>query len=542
MSKKKLVIILIVATVIAYLSSLGNPFIWDDEQFITSNQYVQNFDIAKILTTSTTAGAGVQSNYYRPLTTLSFAIDSKLWGSNVFGFHLTNLLFHIGAGLMLFLLLLELFSFVKPAKGGAVLYPPFFIALFFLVNPLQTEAVTYINSRGDSMYAFFFFASLWLFAKRRVGLAVVVLFLASLLSKETALAGLGLYILIFLFFYTSYQLLHTKYFFWVIGIIGIVIAAYLSLRLTVLNFGNTLNFYGIQNDYTRYLPIRLYTFCKVLWIYLGLLVWPNPLHMERTVSLVKSFFSWEVLGAIGGIVAMGLLGIWQLKKNSRLPSGALAKDGWILFGLLWFLIMLVPASGIIPINGILYEHWLYVPMVGIALSAYGLGEMMISFFGKKILYALRPLLFALLIALAIIYVLLTVRQNNLWADPIQFYRYTLQFAPWSARLHNNLGETLANSGEAKDAIPEYQKALQLGPGYPQIYNNLGNAQITTGDYTNAEKNLKKALQLSPEFSVAKLNLIKLYVVEKEWSKAESLAAGNVGEIRAIREIEIQEGK
>ena len=92
MSTKKLVLILIGATFLAYFSSFSNPFIWDDEQFITSNAYVRNFDIGKIFTTNTVAGAGVQSNYYRPLTTLSFAVDTAIWGSNPFGFHLTNLL------------------------------------------------------------------------------------------------------------------------------------------------------------------------------------------------------------------------------------------------------------------------------------------------------------------------------------------------------------------------------------------------------------------------------------------------------------------
>lgn len=118
----------------------------------------------------------------------------------------------------------------------------------------------------------------------------------------------------------------------------------------------------------------------------------------------------------------------------------------------------------------------------------------------------------------------------MWADPITFYTYTLSFAPWSARLHNNLGITLANSGNVKEAIPEYQKALALGYEYPQTYNNLGNAQISLGDYVNAEKNLKKAIQMSPNFTVAKLNLIKLYVTIKQFDKA----LGEAGDNTAIR--------
>src|SRR5260221_7729681 len=407
MSTKKLILILIAVTFLAYFSSFSNPFIWDDEQFITRNVYVQNFDIQKIFTTNTVAGAGVQSNYYRPLTTLSFAIDAKIWGQNPFGFHLTNFLLHLGAGLMLFFLLVELFSWgAKPgtvrylAKAGAGLYPAFFIALFFLIHPVQTEAVTYINSRGDSLYAFFLFGSLWLFASSLRGrskatdaaiskgsrllrfaryrtvlgftrndviriLAVIGFFVASLLSKEIALAGVGLFIVILILSFFRHSadsersVENSRIRSWmrltqddnikkgiiIIGLIVLIIIAYIILRFTVLRFANIVNFYGGDNQYTRSLAIRLFTFCKVLWTYLGLLLWPYPLHMERSIELVRSFFSFWVLGILGLFGGLGIFGIFEIKKRGT---------AWILFGLLWFLIMLVPSSGIIPINGILY--------------------------------------------------------------------------------------------------------------------------------------------------------------------------------------------
>lgn len=78
--KVKLALILNATVGFAYFSSLGNPYIWDDEQFITTNQYVQTFDISKLFTTSTTSGVGVVSNYYRPVSSIAFAIDAKIWG------------------------------------------------------------------------------------------------------------------------------------------------------------------------------------------------------------------------------------------------------------------------------------------------------------------------------------------------------------------------------------------------------------------------------------------------------------------------------
>ncbi len=570
-TKIKLILVLIFATVFAYLSSLGNPFIWDDEQFITSNTYVRQFDIVKIFTTNTVAGAGVTSNYYRPLTTLSFAVDAKIWsfgsaqdkGQNPFGFHLTNLALHIGAGLLLFGLLGEL---------GLPKVVSFFVALLFLIHPVQVEAVSYINSRGDSLYTCFLFLGLWLFTLSLRGransdvilrhqpknlmcrirsfafaqddklgwimiLAIVVTYILSLLSKEIALAGVGLFPLILLsknkekiIQYTNKRISEffeaNKAAILVVLLLIVITAIYLFLRLTVLNFGNTLNFYGANNVYTNSLAIRLFTFAKVLWIYLGLLVWPYPLHMERSVALVTNFWSPWVLGMVGLVACLGLLGTFELKKR---------RTAWILFGLLWFLGMLVPGSGIIPINGILYEHWLYVPSVGLWLMVYGI----IQFFslslrgaqqrsnpeiaapitfvrndvGKKILISFVSLF-------SILYIFLTIRQNNIWADPITFYGYTLQFAPDSARLHNNLGMSLADVGDNKKAVTEYEKALALDKGYPQIYNNLGNAYFGIGNYSLAEKELTVAIRENPNFLVAYINLLKTYVYSGQKQKAE----------------------
>ena len=68
-----------------YLPSLQNGFLWDDEVFFLNNENVAKFDVVKMFTESTTSGAGQTSNYYRPLTSLSFAIDYQLWGEKPLG-------------------------------------------------------------------------------------------------------------------------------------------------------------------------------------------------------------------------------------------------------------------------------------------------------------------------------------------------------------------------------------------------------------------------------------------------------------------------
>ena len=144
--------------------------------------------------------------------------------------------------------------------------------------------------------------------------------------------------------------------------------------------------------------------------------------------------------------------------------------------------------------------------------------------------------------LSILYIVLTIHPDNIWADAVRFYTYTLQFAPDSARLHNNLGMSLANEGNVNEAIVQYKKALAFCQGYPQIYNNLGNADMTAGDYTDAEINLKKALQLSLGLVVVKNNLIRLYLLTEQFDKARVLSKNNSQVEQIIQSQSLQKNK
>lgn len=511
--KKPLVILFLLGFLI-YLPSLGNKLVWDDEQFIYKNVFVQNFDLKKIWTTNTIAGAGQISNYYRPLTTTSFALDYQFWGLNPIGFHLTNTLLHTGAGLLLFLLLKKL----GIKKTWALS-----IAIIFLVHPLQTEAVVYANSRGDSFYVFWLLLGLLSFVlswqktalkwqiydkiftfHRPILLAITLTsYLLAILAKEIGLAGLGLFGLIWMLKVISYKKAKTKLFklftpqFLTLAGLVIIAISYLGLRATTLNFNNSFNFHGeLQDTYTQNLATRLLTFSKILWIYWRLLFIPYPLHMERTTSYVTSWLSpwpWLTLIILTIITWLG----WQEKKQF--------KSLWIWFGISWFLIMLIPSSGIIPINGLLYEHWLYLPMVGFWLTLLGIGKLILTWL--KITLTNSKIWIYLFVGLVSIWILLTLRQNYIWGNPVRFYTYTLQFNQ-STRLHNNLGMILADKKQFQKAIEQYRLALNLQKN-SATYHNLGNSYLALNQLESAKKSYEQAIKLDKEFHYSYLNLIKI---------------------------------
>lgn len=486
--------------------------------------FVQTFNVEKIFTTNTIAGASELSNYYRPLTTLSFAWDYVFWGVHVFGFHLSSTLVHLAAGILLYYLLQQLYFSKKIS---------FWISLLFLIHPIQTEAVTYINSRGDSLYSFFGLGSLlclillfkntsvhfsiynlkismhsWVFA-----LAAPILYVASILSKEIGIAVLGLHGLILAYLYLNskkkniFTFIKSNYL--LLGVFcanAVLAGVYLFLRATSLNFNNSFDFYNDQSLYSESILVRLLTFAKIIFIYLRILIAPFPLHMERTTAVLSSPVNpWLPLF----ILLSGSL-IFLAIKEYKLKHTA-----YIFFGLGWFSIMLLPVSGIIAINGLLYEHWLYLPLVGFFITLYGI----LKLFLNKKTFGYLP---KLLLSIAIIYSLLTIRQNYLWGDRVRFYTYLLEHTS-SARIHNNLAMALAENQQYDEAIKEYLLALDYGIPYPNIYHNLGNTYAEQKKFKEAESAYLKAIELDPYFFYSYNNLINLYSLQKKYDNALEIA-------------------
>ena len=84
-------------TAAVYLNSLGGSFVFDDRFLIVNNPLIKDWSrIGRIFTTTVfEPGGGAVTNFYRPLQTLSYLIDFSLWKLNPFGYHLSNILWHL---------------------------------------------------------------------------------------------------------------------------------------------------------------------------------------------------------------------------------------------------------------------------------------------------------------------------------------------------------------------------------------------------------------------------------------------------------------
>ncbi len=510
-----------------YTSNLHNKLFWDDDDWIISNPFVHNFShLKEIFSKDILSGFGLGSNYYRPLLLVSFAFNYVLDGVKPLGYHLVSNDFHIANGVLIFLILFYVFKKKLPA---------FLAALLFLIHPLQTEAVTYISGRGDPMSVFFMLLALWFFIRSQVrpgAMAYYLLALASfalaILSRETAVLLPVLLVIFYVsfldtkpdndnqanfsFFRKFKHALIKTWPYWVLT------AVYAMLRLTILNFQNTLNFYSESNEYTRHLSYRLYTFGHALIEYFKLILVPLGLHMEREISVNTSILEWPVWLCVLIVAVIIYCGFVLYKKEQKFQSKI-----WF-FSWSWFFVALAPVSGIVPINALIYEHWLYLPLIGLfTLAGFYLDKLLDFLIIKKWILA-RALVVAVLVSYFSFFAIASFKRNVAWSDPVKFYQDILKYNPLSIRILNNLANYYAGNGELDKAIETYQKAVTgpQGDSFAQPHYNLANLYRDKGNIDLAIQEYKKAIQVDPSFPFSYQNLAVIYAGRGELEGAAAM--------------------
>ncbi|HEY4474742.1 MAG: hypothetical protein A2918_03510 [Candidatus Yanofskybacteria bacterium RIFCSPLOWO2_01_FULL_42_49] len=534
-----LITLLIVIGFGIYAFNLNNPLFWDDTDWIVNNPFVHSFSSENIknwFTQNILAGIGLSSNYYRPFLLFTFAFNYVVSGTAPLGYHLVSNGLHILNAVLIFLILFRVFQnrFIA-----------FWSSLLWLVHPLQTEAVTYISGRGDPLNVFFMLLVLYLwiidFASRlstgvdkRLAKSLwpvsLVLLILALLSRETAI----IFPLLFMVFYISFIARGTflkslkQAFMKALPYFGIVFV-YGILRLTILNFENTLNFYSEANPYTESLLTRMYTFLNVLWTYVGLMIVPLGQHMERSVTAYTYFWNLPVVSSFAVLLVI----LWLLrhlykkekilssKRNWKLPAyrqGREVEDlklpkisdfrAWF-FGVGWFFVNLSMTSGVTPINAQLYEHWLYLALLGpVVLSIYHLNLLIQNH--SKITKTAVMLLMLLLVIFALFFSTLSIKRNIIWGDPIRFFEDILKYEPDGARINNNLGNLYYNKDDIEKAEGYYWKAVSIEDNFPQPHFNLGSILQERGDIRGAIVEFEKALEIDHNFPYAYQNLSVIY--------------------------------
>ncbi|MBF0619545.1 MAG: tetratricopeptide repeat protein [Candidatus Omnitrophica bacterium] len=498
------VLLLTLSGLLAYINCLHNAMFWDDNDFILNNIYIQDWKYwPHFFTDNILAGTHLLSNYWRPLLQAIFAVEWHLWADWVTGWHIMSVIFHIADGVLIFILLKRLFQDHWLAL---------FTALVFILHPLQTETVVYANSFGDSLCLFFMLAGLVFFVNRRNSagyLASLACFALGLMSKEL---GIILPLLILLcdgillkrdaLGANRYRALLTD----LLPFLAIAIT-YAILRATILRFTTTFNYYPDDPEFMNNILVRAGAFFQTVPAYIGLMFWPATLQYDRHLEIPRIFWTPEIIS--GGLIIAGLLLlIWTLRR----------KEPAIAFGLTWFLITLLPYSNIfVIVNGRIFEHFLYIPLIGVGMAIAGT---------MRMLTRQRPhLKWPLGIAVVLILLALGIRttwRNTDWRTAIRFYEQIVLVEPHNYRAMNNLGMEYADKKRLAQAETAYRNAMSIDPTNAVAYHNLGNLLKDTSRKDEAIQMFERAIALQPNFVFSYKSLARLYLERKNYARTRQL--------------------
>ena len=500
MNPAKAIFLILSIGLIIYANSFGNQFVWDDEFLVLENDYIRNWrSLPQIFTSELRCFSPDLSNYYRPLQTISYAIDYAFWRLEPFGYHLTNLLLHMLCAYLVYLVV----QFFYESRAALL------SSLLFLVHPLGTQVVTYISGRAESLVTLFFLGSFYLFMKsfsenkRNLPLYFFSIFfyLLALLSKEISL----IFPLAFLLYYLVFKARAKSLSFPYCLPYFILSLTYLLLRITFLDFTKGAKTLFLWQD-TPFL-IRLFGFGRVILGYLGILIFPVNLRMEYVSVYPESLFSLKMLLSVFVVVLILALFIlsWRFSKVT-------------FFFMSWFFVLLFPAANIvIPLGVSISAHWIYLPAIG-AFCIFSAGLVRVASTEKK---AVKILGSSLIGGILIFYAALTFSHNYKWHDKIRLYLYELKFSPGNCILHNNLGNEYRKKRFYLEAEQEYQKSIAANPKYALAYNNLGLVYRAQGLTEKAINSFLQAAHLRPDLPQIYLNLGLAYQIKGEPESAEA---------------------
>ena len=479
-------VFLLLAVALVFGQTVGYEFVnYDDHQYVYENPQVTGGLIARGIAWAFTSG---HANNWHPLTWLSHMLDVQVYGLNAGGHHLTNVLLHAAATILLFLVLWRMTGF---------LWRSAFVAAVFAVHPLRVESVAWVAERKDVLSGLFFMLTLWAYvgyARRPFSLGryltVTVLFGLGLMAKPM-LVTLPLVLLLLDY--------------WPLGRMGLPAAGRSSpfSRRVVI-------------EKLPMLPLAAAS-CVATFIAQGEAVIPVDVIpiSSRIANALVSYIAYigKFFYPMGLAVLYphpgGGLPIWEVVASTLLLTGisaaALAwrrRFPYLFVGWFWYVGMLVPVIGLVQVGShSMADRYTYMPQIGLCLSVtWGVAQLAASWRHRRRVCGVTSALVVLVL------MGLAWRQTSYWQDSETLWNHALACTANNYIVHNNIGNTLVGLGRLDAAIAHYQKALEIKPEFAAAHNNLGNVLTEIGQFDAAVAHCQRALEIKPDFAAAHNNI------------------------------------
>ncbi len=503
------ILILFVIGGIIYSNTINSPFVFDDNVWITNNSNIIQFE-----------------NYIhhplkyfiraRSIANFSFSINYYFGKLNPKNYHITNIIIHILNTTLIWIfvvLTLQTPKLKNKYKQNERYLLGFLVSLIFISHPIQTQAVTYIIQRLASLATTFYLLTMitisYLLINKNLQLTkkIFLILLSSifliigLFTKEITVTipiSIILYYLIFFKFRPNkFNLIYGG------GIIAtiIIIISKIILRSYSLKFifaNKISNTNELITPYTYF-----FTQLRVIPKYIQLLFIPINQNLDYYFPLSTS---WRNISVIGGFLLIILTIIIAIKQIKIRPL--------LSFGILFFFISLSITSSIFPIEDVIFEHRLYLPMIGFSLV---LIDIIWELSKKSITNTAK-----IIILITILFSILTYQRNATWATKESIYLDIIQKSPKVKRNYNNLGSYYYETNQLNKAETYYQKSLEIDPQYTIAYISLGEIALKKSNYQQAIKLFNTALKIATkdkDIAIIYNNIGITYLKKKDYLTA-----------------------
>jgi len=500
------------ATVAVYAQVRHFDFVnLDDSAYTSGNPHVRRGITPEGLEWAFTSGDA--ANWF-PVTWVSHMLDCQLFGLASGWHHLTNVLIHGCAALLLF-------AFLRRATGAR--WRSALVAFLFAVHPLHVESVAWVAERKDVLSAFFWFLTMWAYVRytERPGwgryLLVLVTFCLGLMAKPMIITLP--FVLLLLDIWPLRRKLRTAAIFLekvplaalslVVSVITYLVQQRAGAVKTLGAFPPGLRLENALVSYAVYIiqmfrPVRLAVF------------YPYPRHLP----------AWQAWLA-GLVLAGASVMVLRLRRSRQYLA-----TGWF-----WYLGTLIPVIGLVQVGAQAHaDRYTYIPMVGLSiLVAWGAAEL-----ARR--PRVKPFAVALMSLACLVWAVLAWFQVQHWRNSETLFRHALDVTTENAVAHDNLGNYLMDvpgglpeavvqleealridpdsvpahtalgsalariPGRLAESFPQFDAALRLAPDWPIAHNELGSALLKAGRLTEAIEQFATASRLDPDYADAHYNL------------------------------------
>lgn len=457
-------LLIVLAGLISFHNIFGNSFHFDDGHSIVDNENIRKLNyIPNFFIDPSNFSALPDVEMYRPVLLCTYVLNYLLNGYNPIGYHIVNLILHIINAL----LVLRLARALKVTSESQ-----FYAGMFFVCHPLMTEPLNYVSSRSSILVTLFGLTFLYAMVQKRFGTMILGNTFA-LFCKAT---GIVLPFIAIVWCRGRVQLFSYRRW-WILFVPGV---AYLLVSFSVVKsaLGHPVRNYWIQ----------IYTQIKAFVFYIMKTIFPYPLSIEPGFTISESPSEWVVVCSLALFISL----FWIL-LFCRPPK--YFKEMNQLIG--WYFLLLIPVS-LVPLNILVNEHRLYMPMVSFALIS-------------SMLFTQRCTRSYLRWMFCVVMMTLCIDRNNDWQTETSIWLDAVEKSPEMPRPLINLGKSLLEEGEIERSIAVSLRAIEKSPTSSTGHFNLGTAFLQQEDYEKARIHLEKSTKLSEFLSPAENNLAAVYM-------------------------------